>query len=142
MKKILLSLAATAALATAAAPAAAQTWGGYDGRDDYRQSYGQDRSYAGRQNTTAYVDSLSWKIDNAVQQRRISWQEARQLKNELRQIQPLAWRVQTGQARRGEVQRLQWTVNRIESALNRYARDDRRHDRDDYSYGYGYGYRR
>ena len=45
-------------------------------------------------------------------------------------IQPIAWRVQTGQASRWERQRLENGVARIESAVNRYARNDR-YDRDD-----------
>jgi hypothetical protein len=111
MKKILLSLAATAALAAAAAPAAAQPWRGHD------DVHGQM--------TTSYVDGLQWKIDNAVRERRISWNEARELKAELRQAQPIAWRVQTGQAGYRERQRLDRIVSRIESAVNRYAMNER-----------------
>ena len=127
MKKILLSLAATAALAAAAAPAAAQPW-----RGDHNDSY-RDNGYAGARLNSAYVDGLEWKINNAAQQRIISRGEQRQLLSELRRIQPIAWKVQNGQANRWERQRLQTTVARIESAVSRYARNDRndRYDRDD-----------
>jgi len=128
MRKILLSLAAVTALAAAGAPAAAQSWRNND-HDDRRYD---DRSYGGGQLTTGYVDGLAWKIDNAAQERRISWNEARGLKSELRQIQPLAWRVQTGQASGWERRRLTQGVNRIEAAVNsydRYGRNDRRDDR-------------
>jgi hypothetical protein len=124
MKKILLSLAAVAALGATAAPAAAQSWGD-------RYDHGRyDRHYDSRLNT-AYVDGLQWKIENAARERRISWGEAQSLKSELRQVQPLAWRVQTGQARGFEVERLERVVNRIDSAVNRaphyaYDRYDRR----------------
>jgi hypothetical protein len=124
MKKILIALAATTALAAAAAPAAAQPW-----RGDHVQSHRG-------QLTTAYVDSLQWKIGNAVDERRISRQEARELRDLLREVQPLAWRVQTGRASGWERQRLERAVDRIESAVTRYARNDRRDHRD---YGYGYG---
>lgn len=139
MKKILLSVAAAAALATAAAPAAAQSWD----RDH--------RSYAGARHTSGEVDGLEWKIGVAVREGRISRGEARELLGELRAVQPLAWRVETGQASRWERQRLNQAVNRIESALHAYRRADRndryddrydRGDRSDRDYGYGYGRRR
>lgn len=136
MKKILLSVAAAAALATAAAPAAAQSWD----RD-------HGRAYAGARSTSGEVDGLEWKIRNAVNEGRISRGEARELMGELRAVQPLAWRVETGQASRWERQRLNQAVNRIERAVNTYRRADRydrddRHDRDARDYGYGYGSRR
>jgi hypothetical protein len=84
--------------------------------------------------TTSYVDSLDWKITNAAQRGMISWGEARELRSELRTVQPLAYRVQTGQARPWEVRRLETTVNRIEAATTRYAYNDRRYDRGYYRY--------
>lgn len=151
MKKILLSVAAAAALATTAAPAAAQSW-----------DRGHDRAYAGAHHTSGEVDGLEWRIRTAVREGRISRVEARELMGELRAVQPLAWRVETGQASGWERQRLNQAVNRIERALTtyrragrddgfgRYDRDDRydgddrydRDDRDDRDYGYGYGYGR
>lgn len=113
MKKLLLSLAAVAAVGATAAPAAAHPagdYGRYDQRYDHRGPARLD---------TAYVDSLEWKIDNAAREGRISWGEARGLKRDLREAQPLAWRYQTGQARGWEVERLQRTVSRIEYAVNR-----------------------
>jgi hypothetical protein len=131
MKKLLLSLAAVAALGAVAAPAAAQSWGDH-GRYHHR-------GYSNSRLDTAYVDSLDWKISNAAQEGRISWGEARGLRDELRQVQPIAWRLQTGQAGGWEAQRLERTVARIESAVNRgprYGRYDRgdqygRYDRHD-----------
>jgi hypothetical protein len=138
MKKILIALAATTALA-AAVPAAAQPWrGDNDYRDDRRYEH---RGHVDHRLTTSYVDSLEWKIRNAAQERRISWQDARELREQLRQVQPLAWRVETGRASSWEHQRLERTVNRIERAVNSYARYDRRYDRD-YGYGYGRDWRR
>ena len=112
LKKILLSLAAVGAVAAAAAPAAAQPWGGYGGdyRSDYRAPY---------RLTTPYVDSLDWKITNAAREGRISWGEARELRAEFRDVQPIAWRVQTGEASRWEAARLDRAVARIERAVNR-----------------------
>lgn len=121
MKKILLSLAAVGAVVTAAAPAAAQPWrdyghdaGRYDGRyDGYHQPHRDGRL------TTAYVDSLDWKIRAAARDGRISWDQARALRGEFRAVQPIAWRVQTGQANRWETERLERTVDHIEYAVSR-----------------------
>jgi opacity protein-like surface antigen len=130
MKKMLLSLTAAAALAAAAAPAAAQDWRGQN--DGYRN----DRPYAGAQRNNA-LTGLEWKIDNAAREGRLSRSEARNLLSELRQVQPIAWKVQAGRATSWERQRLERVVNRIERAT--YARYDRRDGRD---YGQGYGQHR
>ena len=132
MRKILLSLAAAVAVAAAAAPAAAQDYGrygGYGGYGGYHQDYRTGRL------TTPYVDSLDWKIVNAAREGRISWGEARDLRREFRQVQPIAWRVQTGEARPWEVARLDRVVSRIEAAVGRggYAW---RGDYDGRRYGY------
>jgi len=53
-------------------------------------------------------------------------------------VKPIAWRVQTGQANRWEVERLDRTVTRIEQAVNSSRYADRRRDRGDrYEDGYG-----
>jgi hypothetical protein len=99
MKMLLIPLAG--ALAAAVSPAAAQ----------------------GRL-TTAYVDSLEWKIDNAAQAGALSHGQANRLRSELHEAQPLAWRVETGQARGYERHRLQGLVSDIEGAVSRVARYD------------------
>jgi len=122
MKTILVSLTAAAALAAAVSPAAAQYY-----QRGYQQNYAPHA-----QATTSYVDSLDWKITNAAQQGRISWRQARELRGELRQVQPIAYKVQTGQANGWQRQRLDRTIARIERAVSGYASNDRydryRHD--------------
>ena len=113
MKNVLLSLAALAAVGAAAAPAAAQPW---------RGDHARYESHAPYRLTTSYVDGLEWKINNAAQEGRISWGEARELRREFRQVRPLAWRVQTGEARPWEVERLDRAVTHIEVAVNRGGR--------------------
>lgn len=121
-----LALIGASALALSATAASAQGYGrGYDRGYDHSHDRGYDRG----QITSGYVDSLDWRISQAAQQRRISWQDARQLRYQLRQVQPLAYRVETGQARGWEQARLERTVHRIEMALN--GGGER----------YGYGYR-
>lgn len=111
--KITTAVAAAALAMTgmAAGAAQAQPWRDYDRHEDYRGNL-----------TSSYVDSLEWRINNAAQEGRISWGQARSLQRELRAVQPLAWRVQTGQASRYEYQRLSSAVNRIEAATNNYPR--------------------
>jgi hypothetical protein len=118
MKTMLLSLTAAAALAAAVAPAAAQPYGSHQA---YAPAYAPAHVQPGR----GALDRLDWRISKAVQERRISWQEARDLRGELRQVQPIAYRVETGRANGWERQRLDRTVARVESALNRYAQNDR-----------------
>ena len=67
--------------------------------------------------STSYVDSLNWKINDAARHGRIDWREARDLTNQLNDAKPLAYRYQTGQARPGEVARLERTVDRIDNAV-------------------------
>jgi hypothetical protein len=75
--------------------------------------------------SSGYVDSLDWKITNAARNRVISWNEARDLRGQLRSVQNIAYRVQSGQASNWEYRRLDRTVGRIEAAINRYAANDR-----------------
>lgn len=126
LKTLGIAAASTLALSTAiATPVLAQPWG-YAHRD-------HDRTYD-RQLNSAYVDSLAWRIDDAARRGMISWGEARSLRAELRQVQPIAYRVQTGQASRWEYRRLANVVNRIETATRSYANN--RYP------PYAYGYRR
>ena len=80
-----------------------------------------DRTYSDNRLTTSYVDSLEWRINNAAGQGVISRGQARDLLGQLRSVQPLAWRYETGQASPGEVRRLETVVNRIEAATSTYA---------------------
>lgn len=90
-----------------------------------------NHGYADSRLTTSYVDGLAWKINNAQRYGWISWQEARNLRGQLHSVQPLAWRVQNGQARPWEVRRLEAVVNRIDSLTQGYAYNTRRgYDRD------------
>jgi len=104
--------------ATSALPAAAQPWRHQDAYE--------------RNLTTSYVDSLEWRINESARRGLISWGQARMLRNELRQVQPLAWRVQTGEASQWEYRRLARTVDRIEMMTRGYASNRQR----PYAYGY------
>ena len=103
--------------ATAVTTAQAQPWHhGYDHR-----AYNGDSRL-----TTSYVDGLDWKITNAAQHGMISWGQARDLRQQLRGVQPIAYRVETGQARPWEVNRLEAVVNRIDGLTSGYAYNQRR----------------
>ena len=125
----IVAVAATALTMTSAAVATAQAlpW------RDQRPAYDSSRL------TSSYVDSLDWKITNAAQNRVISWSEARDLRDQLRSVQNLAWRVQNHQASDREFRRLNLVVTRVETAITRYAANDRydrngRSDRQEYRY--------
>jgi hypothetical protein len=112
----IIGASALALTTVAATPVLAQPWG-YAHRGNDR-SY--DRSYDRRLNSS-YVDSLSWRIDDAARRGMISWGQARSLHAQLRQVQPIAYRVQTGRASNWEYRRLSNVVNRIEAATRSYA---------------------
>ena len=107
--KTILAIAASAiAIGGAAVSTAnAQPW-----RHDY---------YSDNRLTTSYIDGLQWKINNAARDGRISWGEARDLRAQVRSVQPIAWRAQNGQARPWEVNRLEAVVNRVDSLTSGYA---------------------
>lgn len=109
------ALMLTGAMATAAA---AQPW------RDRGPVYDNHRGDL----TSSYVDGLEWRLSNAAREGRIPWGQARELQRELRMVQPLAWRVETGRASQWEHRRLSNVVNRIEAATNNYPRysDNRR----------------
>ncbi|MDE2487951.1 MAG: hypothetical protein KGO51_11180 [Alphaproteobacteria bacterium] len=111
MKMMAAVAASTIALggATVATTAQAQPW-------RYEHAYNRDNRLM-----TPYVDGLAWKIDNAARQGRISWPQARQLHAQLRSVQPLAYRYQTGQARPWEVNRLERVVDHIDNLTRGYA---------------------
>ncbi|MFL5296354.1 MAG: hypothetical protein ACJ798_08230 [Phenylobacterium sp.] len=114
LKKIaLIGASALAVSAVSTVAVQAQPWNHY--------GYAQDTGRLSPSN----LDRLSWRITNAARNGAISWSEARDLRFQLRAVQPLAYRVETGQARPWEVRRLENTVSRIEAATSRYATNDR-----------------
>ena len=120
LKMIAAAAASTIAIGgMAVTTAQAQPWRHYD--NDYNRGYVHDSRL-----TTSYVDGLQWKINNAARNGVISWGQARDLRMQLRSVQPIAWRVQTGQARPWEVNRLEAVVNRIDSLTQGYAYNTRR----------------
>lgn len=71
--------------------------------------------------TASYVQNLDWRITQAARQGAISWGQARALRAQLREVQPIAWRVQRGQATDWEYRRLMRVVNRVERVTQSYA---------------------
>jgi hypothetical protein len=112
LKTFGLITASALALTATAAPSLAQPW------------RAPPAAHA-RHLTTSYVDSLDWRITNAAQHRMITWRQANALRAQLREVQPIAYRVQTGRASRWEYQRLSRVVDRIETATRGYAMNDR-----------------
>ena len=153
LKMIAAITASTLALGSAAVAttASAQSWNhgnydhgyarnqdrGYDRNQERGYDRNQERGYDWNQErgndhrgdsrlTTSYVDGLDWKIQSAAQYGKISWRDARDLRGQLQQMKPIAWRVQTGQARPWEVNRLEQFVNRVDALTSGYAQNNRR----------------
>lgn len=114
--KIMSAIGAAAVLMTGAVAttASAQPW-----RDQSPRYENSGRL------TSSYVDSLEWRINEAARNRAIPRGEARELLGQLRQVQPLAYRVQNGQANQWEYRRLSTVVSRIERATEGYASNGR-----------------
>jgi hypothetical protein len=112
LKTFGLITASALALTATAAPSLAQPW------------RAPPPAYA-RHLNTSYVDSLDWRITNAARQGMISWGQANALRAQLREVQPIAYRVETGRASRWEYRRLSRVVDRIEFATRGYAMNDR-----------------
>lgn len=114
--KFMAAVGATALLMTGAATttASAQSWRDQGPRHEYNTRL-----------TSGYVDSLDWRITEAARNRAIPWGQARELRNQLRQVQPLAWKVEHGQASQWEYRRLSNVVSRIERATQGYAHSGR-----------------
>ncbi len=132
MKKILISIAAASALAAAALPAAAQSYGGYD-RGDHRNDRGGEH-WDDRGGDRA--DMLKFRIDRAERNHQISRREALRLREQVRATERLSWRYRAdGVLSRWERADLDRRFDSIRVQL-RYERNDR-----DYGNGYG-NYRR
>jgi hypothetical protein len=128
LKTIAAIAASTLALGSAAVATtvSAQPWNhGYSDNRGY-DNRGYDHRSGDSRLTTSYVDGLDWKIQNAAQYGRISWRDARDLRGQLQSMKPIAWRVQTGQARPWEVNRLEQFVNRVDALTSGYAQNNRR----------------
>jgi predicted transglutaminase-like cysteine proteinase len=156
----LIGASAMAMTAASATIAQAQPWHeygrgyardyGHDNDRDNGRDYGRPR-YEQRVDvrlTTANLDRLDGRVSQAARYGQISWNTANHLRQDLREVRPLAWRAETGRANGWEIRRLSDTINRVAAQTNRYAYNDRRGDNDRYGYGdrYGdndhYGYRR
>jgi hypothetical protein len=123
MSKI--KVAATAAFGVVMAGAivsnASAQPGRYYDRDDHRYEQRYDRRDGRRdgQLTTAYVDRLNWRIQEAAREGRIGWNQARDMQRDLARVHQIAYRYETGQARDWEVDQLQRTVSRIDAVAAR-----------------------
>ena len=122
LKTIAAIAASTLALggAAVATTAQAQPWD-----HGYTDNRAYDHHIDGRL-TVQYINGLDWKISNAARQGRLSWRDARDLRAQLQDMKPLAWRVQSGRARPYEVNRLERFVNQVDSLTNGYAYNNRR----------------
>lgn len=122
MKKVLLSLAAVSAIATAASPAAADVRIGY--------GHGYDRGIGREINDReAFV---SQRIEQAIRRGLVSRQDAWSLTTELRNFKAVERQYRYGGLSRAEVANLDYRLSKLEFKLRSSMQDGR-------AYGYGYG---
>lgn len=129
LKTIAAIAASTLALGGAAVATTAQAQPWNPGYSDYHGYDRGDRAYdhhIDSRLTVQYINGLDWKIDRAARQGLISWRDARDLRAQLQDMKPIAWRAQTGRARPWEINRLERFVNRVDSLTNGYAYNTRR----------------
>lgn len=120
MKKVLLSLAAVTAIATAASPAAAAR----DDRFDMRE----------RVSINERQQDIARRIDRSFERHQITRAEANRLMAQLHRIDALERHYRRGGLSGWERQELMRRLDAVQAQL--------RIDRKDRDYGYGYGYGR
>ena len=124
MKKLLIPALAVA-IASAALPAAAQS---YD-RHAPSRGHGYEQNYGGWNSITQRKHSLDRRIDRGVETRRLSYREAARLKDELNSLVRLERDYMRGGLTRWERQDLDRRYDRLSDKV-RYERNDhngRRH---------------
>jgi hypothetical protein len=113
----LIGASALAVTAATTVTAQAQSWHDHD-----RPSYERRVDY---RLTTANIDRLDARVTEAARRGAMSWGWASGMRQQLRDVRPIAWRAQTGRANGWEIRRLSDTVNRIDAQTDRYAANDR-----------------
>lgn len=116
----LIGASALAVSAVSTAAAQAQPYGG----NGYGHRYEAPR-YDARL-TAAYVDRLDDRVLRSIRTGVVTWSQAHDLRRELSAVRPLAIRAESGRANPRQIQRLKFTLNRVEAATQRYASNDRR----------------
>lgn len=128
MKKLLIPLLAVA-VASAALPAAAQSYGGAYDRHAPSRGPSYEQNYNGWQSVTQRKYNLDRRIDQGVRSRQLSSREASRLKGELNSLVRLEHQYQRGGLTRAERNELDRRYDRL-SAKVRSERNDhngRRH---------------
>ena len=130
MKKLLIPALAVA-VASAALPAAAQSYGGPSSYDRHGPSrgHGYEQDYRGWNAIAQRKHNLDRRIDRGVQTRQLSYREASRLRDELDSLVRLERQYMRGGLTRWERQDLDRRYDRL-SAKVRYERNDyngRRH---------------
>lgn len=138
MRKVLVSIAALGA-ALAAAPSMAQSYG-YPGGGYGQPGYGYDNGYNNGRYTVPSARQVSDMVERAIQTRQVSWREARELREDVRDLFRLEQKSRYGNdwGAREKLQRKTFEVLReLREARRDDGRDGRWGDRErdnDYRY--------
>lgn len=121
MKKVLITLAATAATFVAAAPATAQSWGNVAQRG---YGYPGDRGLVNRYQQQ--IRQLDQRIERSAQRRAISPGEYRSLRNQSNDFKRALHNFARNGLDRGEVRSLDQRLQNLRSRIRDERRDGRR----------------
>ncbi len=123
MKKILITLAATAATLAAAAPATAQSWGNVAQRG-YGYGYPGDRGLVNRYQQQ--IRQLDQRIERSAQRRAISPGEYRSLRNQSADLRRALHNFARNGLDRGEIRSLDQRILNLQQRIRDERRDGRR----------------
>lgn len=134
-KTLFAALAAATAVAAIAAPAAAQTYGGYDHQARYEQNRGHDR-WNGANSINARLAELRNRIEIGQRRGTLTQREAAQLRNDYASAASLVAHTRLDRATPRQLAAIDRRLDIVEAKVERESRDR------DYGYGYGRGHGR
>jgi TolA-binding protein len=144
MRKFVIALAAAGSVLAFASPAMAQYYPqqqpyGYGGQQygaNYGYNGGYNQNYGGLRALQARINSIQGQIENLSARRILSRNEARDLREESRNLQRRLYESGRGGLNYREMQNIQVRIARLEQNVRREASDGNRYGRNGYSNGY------
>jgi len=132
MRKVLISLAAAGTAVVMAAPASAQY---FPARQGYGYGYGNVRALQAR------IDGIQRQIENLRVRRMISRNEAKDLRDESRDLERRLFRNGRNGLNYNEIRNVEYRIARLERHVNHEVRDGHRWDSNgNYGWNGNYGY--
>jgi len=140
MRKFVISLVAAGSALAFASPASAQYYPqaygqpyGYNSGYGYNGAYGYNQNYGGIGSFQTRINAIQAQIENLSARRILKRSEARDLREEARNLERRLYNAGRGGLNYGEMQNIQVRIARLEQHVRHEATDGNR-------YGRGYGY--